>query len=49
MNQSWPVGFSILEVSKYRLQKFYYETDQNTFGVDGCTMLMTDKNSLLLT
>lgn len=48
MNQSWPVGFAILELSKYRMQKFYYETIQKSFGVDGCTMLMTDTDSFLL-
>ncbi len=48
LNQSWPVGFAILELSKYRMQKFYYETIQPAFGVDGCSVLMTDTDSFLL-
>lgn len=48
LNQSWPVGFAILELSKYRMQKFYYETIQPAFGPDGCTVLMTDTDSFLL-
>ncbi len=48
LNQSWPVGFAILELSKYRMQKFFYETIQPAFGTEGCTVLMTDTDSFLL-
>lgn len=48
MKQSWAVGFAILELSKYRMQKFYYETIQPAFGVGGCTVLMSDTDSFLL-
>lgn len=48
MNQSWAVGFSILELSKLVMQELYYETIQPAFGVDGCTVLMSDTDSFLL-
>ena len=48
MNQSWAVGFSILELSKMVMQELYYETIQPAFGKDGCTVLMSDTDSFLL-
>lgn len=49
MNQSWAVGFSILELSKYWMQKSFYEDIQPTFrGVGGCSVLMSDTDSFLL-
>ena len=48
MNQSWAVGFSILELSKLVMQELYYDTIQPAFGKDGCTVLMSDTDSFLL-
>ncbi len=48
MNQSWAVGFSILELSKLVMQELYYETIQPAFGKNGCTVLMSDTDSFLL-
>lgn len=48
LNQSWAVGFAILELSKLVMQELYYETIQPAFGQDGCTVLMSDTDSFLL-
>ncbi len=48
MNQSWAVGFSILELSKLVMQELYYDTIQPAFGPAGCTVLMSDTDSFLL-
>lgn len=48
MNQSWAVGFSILELSKLRMQSLFYETIQPSFGVGKCCVLMSDTDSFLL-
>lgn len=48
MNQSWAVGFAILELSKLVMQELYYDTIQPAFGVGGCTVLMSDTDSFLL-
>ena len=48
MNQSWAVGFSVLELSKLVMQELYYDTIQPAFGKDGCTVLMSDTDSFLL-
>ncbi len=49
MNQCWAVGFSVLELSKYWMQRMYYHDILPTFEEKGgCTVLMSDTDSLLL-
>lgn len=46
MKQSWAVGFSILELSKYVMQKLMYEVIKPRFN-DQVMVLMTDTDSWL--
>lgn len=46
--QSWPLGFSILELSKLVMYRLFYETIQPRFGVNGTELLLTDTDSFLL-
>lgn len=49
MNQCWAVGFAVLELSKYWMQKVYYEDIQPAFQKrGGCSVLMSDTDSFLL-
>ena len=49
MQQSWAVGFSILELSKYWMQKTYYcDIVPALKKHGGCTVLMSDTDSFLL-
>lgn len=49
MNQSWAVGFSVLELSKYWMQKSYYCDIAPAFkDHGGCCVLMSDTDSFLL-
>ena len=49
MNQSWAVGFSILELSKYWMQKSYYcDIVPALKPYGGCSVLMSDTDSFLL-
>ena len=41
MNQSWAIGFSILEISKLIMMKRYYENIQKTYPGASC-VLMSD-------
>ena len=48
MKQCWAVGFSILEISKYVMQRLYYEEIQPCFGVGNVAVVMSDTDSFLL-
>ena len=48
MQQSWAIGFSILEISKYVMQSLYYDEVQKVFGVGNTAILMSDTDSFLL-
>lgn len=48
MNQSWAVGFSILELSKLHMYTSFYETILPTFGEENVELLMHDTDSLAL-
>ena len=48
MNQAWPLGFSILDLSKLIMQRLYYDTIVPTFADKGCSVLMTDTDSFVL-
>lgn len=47
MRQSWPVGFSILELSKYIMQSLYYYEIMPRFGNE-VTVLVSDTDSFIL-
>jgi hypothetical protein len=47
MNQSWAVGFTVLELSKLIMQRFYYENIKKSLG-HKVTMLMSDTDSFCL-
>jgi hypothetical protein len=47
MNQSWAVGFSILEISKLIMQRLYYGPVREKLGGD-CSVLMSDTDSWVL-
>ena len=49
MRQSWAVGFSVLELSKFILQQHYHKVIRPAFeGRGGCSVAMSDTDSLLL-
>lgn len=45
-DQSWLVGFTILELSKLHMYKSWYDTIMPTFGEDNVDMLFSDTDSL---
>ena len=47
MRQSWPVGFSILELSKYIMQSLYYYEIMPRFG-NKVSVLVSDTDSFIL-
>ena len=47
MNQCWAVGFSILELSKFVMQKMWYEEVKPSFG-GRISTLMTDTDSWIM-
>lgn len=47
MNQSWAVGFSILELSKYAMQKLFYEEVRPALNNE-VSVLMSDTDSWIL-
>ena len=48
-NQCWAIGFCILELSKFIMQKLYYDVLQPRLGVGNIALNMTDTDSFLLT
>lgn len=48
MKQCYPIGFSILELSKYVLQHLYYSVIKPRFGRNEVSVIMSDTDSLLL-
>ena len=49
MSQSWAIGFSILELAKYIMQRLYYEVIIPRLGEGNVSLNMTDTDSFLLT
>ena len=47
LRQAWPIGFSILELSKLVMARLYYDVIQPEFG-ERTTVLMSDTDSVLL-
>ena len=47
LNQSWAVGFSVLDLSKYIMQKLYYKALKPAFG-NRVTTVLTDTDSFLV-
>lgn len=47
MNQSWSLGFSILELAKLIMQRLFYNKIRPAMG-GRCTLLMTDTDSFIL-
>ena len=48
MNQAWPLGFSILDLSKLIMQRLYYDKIVPTFVDKKCSVVMTDTDSFVL-
>ena len=48
MRQVWPVGFSVLELSKLAMQELYYNVIQRAFGWACVDVVMSDTDSFLL-
>ncbi len=49
MNQSWAVGFTILEISKYIMQSLYYKSLVPALGgAKNVSMVMSDTDSFLI-
>ncbi len=48
LNQCWAVGFSILEISKYIMQRLYYKEIVPRLGEGNVTIVMSDTDSFLL-
>ncbi len=48
LKQAWPVGFSILEISKYIMQKMYYKEVLPVLGFSNVATVMSDTDSFLL-
>ena len=48
MKQCWAVGFSILEISKYIMQRLYYEVILSRLGPGNVSVVMSDTDSFLL-
>lgn len=48
MRQCWAVGFSILEISKYTMQRFFYKDIIPKLGPGGVSIIMSDTDSFLL-
>jgi hypothetical protein len=48
MTQCWPVGFSILEISKYVMQSLYYEKIIPKLGSGNVSVVMSDTDSFLV-
>ena len=44
----WAIGFSVLDLSKLQMQKFFYDVIQPRFGVEETEVLMSDTDSFLL-
>lgn len=47
LNQSWAAGFTVLELSKYHMQRLYYEAIKPAFG-GRVSVLLSDTDSLML-
>ena len=47
LNQSWAVGFTVLELSKYHMQKLYYEDIKPAFG-RRVTVALSDTDSWVM-
>ena len=48
MKQCWAVGFTILEISKYIMQRLYYEEVRPALGEGNVALMMTDTDSFLI-
>lgn len=48
LTQSWAIGFSILEISKYVMQTLYYKHLQPAVGFHNLQMIMSDTDSFLV-
>ena len=48
MRQCWGVGFSILEISKYIMQRLYYKEILPRLGAGNVSVVMSDTDSFLL-
>ena len=48
MQQCWPVGFSILETSKYIMQSLYYDKIVPSLGQGHVSVVMSDTDSFLI-
>ena len=48
MKQSWAVGFSVLELSKWVMQTFYYRKLIPIFGEGNVSVIMSDTDSFLV-
>lgn len=48
LSQSWAVGFSILEISKYVMQSIYYKHLQPAIGFRNLQVIMSDTDSFLV-
>ena len=47
LNQSWAVGFTVLELSKYHMQRLFYEEIKPAFG-GRVTVLLSDTDSWVM-
>jgi hypothetical protein len=48
MKQSWAIGFSILEISKYIMQSLYHKEIMPVLGSGNVSIVMSDTDSFLL-
>ncbi len=48
MKQVWPVGFTILELSKLKMQEMFYDAIQPAFGWGAVEVVMSDTDSFML-
>ena len=48
MKQVWPVGFTILELSKFKMQEMFYDAIQPAFGWGAVEVVMSDTDSFML-
>lgn len=48
MNQSWAIGFTILEISKFVMQSLYYEKVLPALGEGNVSLMMSDTDSFLI-
>ena len=48
MSQSWAIGFSILEISKYIMLRLYYDRLRPLLGSKNVALMMSDTDSFLI-